>query len=136
MCHSNFEIDFTQNNVSMVIGKNGSGKSAILTALIVGLGGKASLTNRGSNVKGMAVIFAVIWDNLTVFVGFVKAGQSSGSVEIELSNEGPMAYKPRIYGKTITVVRNFSASGAGSYRVKSEMSKKLTLFPLRMSKRE
>ncbi|ERL92342.1 hypothetical protein D910_09659 [Dendroctonus ponderosae] len=87
----------------MVIGKNGSGKSAILTALIVGLGGKASLTNRGSSVKS-----------------FVKAGQSSGSVEIELCNEGPMAYKPRIYGKTITVVRNISASGAGSYRVKSE----------------
>ncbi|XP_048523241.1 structural maintenance of chromosomes protein 6 isoform X2 [Dendroctonus ponderosae] len=103
MCHSNFEIDFTKHNVSMVIGKNGSGKSAILTALIVGLGGKASLTNRGSSVKS-----------------FVKAGQSSGSVEIELCNEGPMAYKPRIYGKTITVVRNISASGAGSYRVKSE----------------
>lgn len=52
MCHSLLEVNFIQNNISMVIGKNGSGKSAILTALIVGLGGKASLTNRGSSVKG------------------------------------------------------------------------------------
>lgn len=34
------------------------GKSAVLTALIVGLGGKAVATNRGSSLKG-----------------FVKAGQ-------------------------------------------------------------
>lgn len=52
MCHSLLEVNFT-NNISIVIGKNGSGKSAILTALVVGLGGKASLTNRGSSVKGI-----------------------------------------------------------------------------------
>lgn len=51
MCHSLLEVNFT-NNISIIIGKNGSGKSAILTALIVGLGGKASLTNRGTSVKG------------------------------------------------------------------------------------
>lgn len=52
MCHSLLEVDFSTNNISFVIGKNGSGKSAILTALIIGLGGKATLTNRGNNVKG------------------------------------------------------------------------------------
>lgn len=51
MCHSLLEVKFT-NNISIIIGKNGSGKSAILTGLIVGLGGKASLTNRGTSVKG------------------------------------------------------------------------------------
>jgi len=103
MCHSLLEVDFTRKNISMVIGKNGSGKSAILTALIVGLGGKASLTNRGGSVKG-----------------FVKVGRNSGSVELQLCNEGAMAYRPRVYGKTITIIRNVTASGSGSYRIKSE----------------
>lgn len=56
MCHSFLEVNF-ENNVNVVIGKNGSGKSALLTALIVGLGGKASLTNRGSSIKGFFLIF-------------------------------------------------------------------------------
>jgi len=28
------------------------GKSAVMTALVVGLGGKAAVTNRGNNMKG------------------------------------------------------------------------------------
>lgn len=103
MCHSLLEVDFTQNNISMLIGKNGSGKSALLTALIVGLGGKANVTNRGSSIKS-----------------FVKNGKTSASIEIQLCNDGPMAYRPQVYGNTITVIRNLSASGGGSYRVKAE----------------
>ncbi|XP_050312592.1 structural maintenance of chromosomes protein 6 isoform X2 [Anthonomus grandis grandis] len=102
MCHSLLEVDFTQNNISMVIGKNGSGKSAILTSLIVGLGGKASLTSRGTSVKG-----------------FVKVGKPSCNIEIQLCNEGPMAYRPRLFGNTITIIRNISAGGGGSYKIKS-----------------
>ncbi|KAG5887604.1 hypothetical protein JTB14_002613 [Gonioctena quinquepunctata] len=102
MCHSLLEVNFT-NNISIIIGKNGSGKSAILTALIVGLGGKASLTNRGTTVKG-----------------FVKAGKPSGSIEIELCNEGPMSYRPTVYGKSINIIRNLNSSGGGTYRIRSE----------------
>ncbi|XP_044745596.1 structural maintenance of chromosomes protein 6 [Coccinella septempunctata] len=101
MCHSLLEINFT-SNASVVVGQNGSGKSAILTALILGLGGKASLTNRGTSIKG-----------------FVKAGKNSASLEITLCNEGPMAYRPKIYGPSITIIRNFTASGGSSYRIKS-----------------
>ncbi|XP_052739368.1 structural maintenance of chromosomes protein 6 isoform X2 [Bicyclus anynana] len=50
MCHENFKVDFTKR-VTFIVGRNGSGKSAILTALVVGLGGKASETNRGKNVQ-------------------------------------------------------------------------------------
>lgn len=64
MCHSLLEVNFT-NNISIVIGKNGSGKSAILTALVVGLGGKASLTNRGSSVKGMCLLISIIQTNIS-----------------------------------------------------------------------
>lgn len=103
MCHSLLEVDFTQNNISMLIGKNGSGKSALLTALIIGLGGKANVTNRGSSIKS-----------------FVKTGKTSATIEIQLCNDGPMSYRPQVYGNTITIIRNLSASGGGSYRVKAE----------------
>ncbi|VEN57133.1 unnamed protein product [Callosobruchus maculatus] len=83
MCHSLLEVKFN-NNISIMIGKNGSGKSAILTALVLGLGGKATFTNRGNNVKG------------------------------------PMAYKPAVYGKRINIRRTLTASGSGSYKIRSE----------------
>lgn len=64
-CHENLEINLNRN-VNFIVGRNGSGKSAILTALVVGLGGRASATNRGSNLhceyckenKHIIVIFA------------------------------------------------------------------------------
>lgn len=43
-------INFNER-VNLLVGNNGSGKSAILTALVVGLGCKASATNRSSNIK-------------------------------------------------------------------------------------
>ncbi|KAK5648751.1 hypothetical protein RI129_003643 [Pyrocoelia pectoralis] len=101
MCHSHLEVVFDQN-INYLIGRNGSGKSAILTSLVVGLGGKASLTNRGSSIKS-----------------FIKAGKNSASVEVTLRNEGPLAYRTDDYGNQITVVRNFTGSGASSYKIKS-----------------
>ncbi|KAK9874057.1 hypothetical protein WA026_002412 [Henosepilachna vigintioctopunctata] len=100
MCHSLLEIEFT-SNTSVLIGQNGSGKSAVLTALVVGLGGKANITNRGTSIKG-----------------FVKAGSNSANVEIVLHNGGPMAYKPNIYGTSITVIRHITAAGSSSYKIK------------------
>lgn len=50
MCHKSLEINLNKN-INFVIGRNGSGKSAILTALVVGLGGRAADTNRGKSIK-------------------------------------------------------------------------------------
>lgn len=56
MCHENFTINF-HPRVNFLVGRNGSGKSAILAALVLGLGGKAKATNRSNNVKGYIFVF-------------------------------------------------------------------------------
>lgn len=50
MCHENLVINF-HNRINLLIGNNGSGKSAILTALVIGLGSNARITNRSKNIK-------------------------------------------------------------------------------------
>lgn len=50
MCHSYLEIALGPL-INFIIGHNGSGKSAILTAITICLGGKATATNRGQSLK-------------------------------------------------------------------------------------
>lgn len=50
MCHRHLEIPLGPL-INFIIGHNGSGKSAILTAIAICLGGKASSTNRGQSLK-------------------------------------------------------------------------------------
>ncbi|XP_046424795.1 structural maintenance of chromosomes protein 6 [Neodiprion fabricii] len=99
MCHDALEI-YLNKNVNFIVGRNGSGKSALLTALVVGLGAKANTTSRGSSVKD-----------------FVKKGRNSAVIEITLCNEGPMAYKPEIYGDSILVRRTIGS--APGYKIKN-----------------
>lgn len=75
MCHSNFQVKLN-NNVNVFVGLNGSGKSAILTALAIGLGSKASSTSRSTNLKDL-----------------VKRGEASATIEITLSNDGIDAFE-------------------------------------------
>uniref|UniRef100_A0A2K6GZB3 Structural maintenance of chromosomes protein 6 n=1 Tax=Propithecus coquereli TaxID=379532 RepID=A0A2K6GZB3_PROCO len=103
MCHSMLGPFKFGSNVNFVVGNNGSGKSAVLTALIVGLGGKAIATNRGSSLKG-----------------FVKDGQSSADISITLRNRGDDAFKANVYGDSIVVQQHISMDGSRSYKLKSE----------------
>lgn len=50
MCHEHFSVELGPL-INFIVGKNGSGKSAVLTALTLCLGGKASATNRGQSLK-------------------------------------------------------------------------------------
>ena len=59
MCHSNLTVDFNART-NLLVGQNGSGKSAILTALIIGLGSKANATNRSSSIKGNDCFFCTL----------------------------------------------------------------------------
>ncbi|KAG7209626.1 hypothetical protein KM043_011277 [Ampulex compressa] len=99
MCHEALEVNLNQN-VNFIVGRNGSGKSAILAALTVGLGARAHITSRGASVKE-----------------FIKKGKTSASIEITLVNQGSMAYKPEVYGDTIIVIRTIGSSS--TYKIKN-----------------
>lgn len=101
MCHSKMEIDFHEN-VTFVTGENGSGKSAVLTALQVCLGSKASATNRGASIKDL-----------------IKSGKQKAVITIHMRNTGKDAYKPHIYGKEIIVTRRIDKNSGSSYQIKS-----------------
>ncbi|KAJ3219759.1 Structural maintenance of chromosomes protein 6 [Dinochytrium kinnereticum] len=102
MCHSYLQVNLN-SNINFVIGHNGSGKSAILTALTICLGGKASFTNRASSVKNL-----------------LKEGTTMGSITVRIRNMGPDAYKPEFYGKKIIIERRISKEGSNGYKIKSE----------------
>ncbi|XP_009988372.1 PREDICTED: structural maintenance of chromosomes protein 6 [Tauraco erythrolophus] len=103
MCHSMLGPFQFGSNLNFVVGSNGSGKSSVLTALIVGLGGKATATNRGSSLKM-----------------FVRDGETSADISITLRNQGRDAFKPEAYGSSIIVNQHISLDGNRSYRLKSK----------------
>ncbi|VVB13596.1 unnamed protein product [Arabis nemorensis] len=92
MCHSNLEIEFG-DCVNFITGQNGSGKSAILTALCVAFGCRAKGTQRASTLKD-----------------FIKTGCSNALVRVEMKNEGEDAFKPEIYGDVLIIERRISES--------------------------
>ncbi|KAF9783077.1 hypothetical protein IL306_009528 [Fusarium sp. DS 682] len=105
MCHERLHVDLGPL-INFIVGENGSGKSAVLTALTLCLGGKASDTNRGGSLKS-----------------FVKEGCEHGSLVVKIKNAGSDAYQPDIYGETIIVERHFSKSGSSGFKVKSAMGR-------------
>ncbi len=50
MCHTHLDVPLGPL-INFIVGHNGSGKSAILTAITICLGGKATATNRGQSLK-------------------------------------------------------------------------------------
>ena len=75
MCHEVFDY-IPKRKVNFLTGVNGSGKSAVMSALIFGLGGGSKITNRGSANKNL-----------------IRTGQGQASVEISLYNRGETAYR-------------------------------------------
>ena len=53
LCHDRLDLEFNQH-INFIIGKNGSGKSAILTGIVIALGERASATCRGQSIKGIS----------------------------------------------------------------------------------
>lgn len=102
MCHGGFSYRLGPL-INFICGKNGSGKSAILTAIVLCLGGKASATNRGARLQN-----------------FIKEGQDHASIVCKIKNQGEGAYMPELYGKSIFVERHFTRNGGSGFKLKSE----------------
>ena len=105
MCHSNLTIKLGPL-INFIIGHNGSGKSAVLTALQLCLGGKATSTNRGQSLKN-----------------FIKTGAEQATLAVRIKNQGEAAYQPELYGKTIIVERIFSRAGTSGFKIKNQDGK-------------
>lgn len=108
MCHEYFEMEFGPI-LNFIVGNNGSGKSAILTAITVGLGAKASETNRGNSLKDL-----------------IRNGCYSTKITITLNNSAYGAYQPGVYGKEIIIERIIKRDGPASFSLKTESGKEIS----------
>ncbi|XP_017845127.1 structural maintenance of chromosomes protein 6 [Drosophila busckii] len=110
MCHSNLFIEFGPN-INFLVGNNGSGKSAVITALALGLTSSARATSRASSIQKL-----------------IKNGETNACIELTISNYGLRPFKFDVYGPAITVVRHIRQS-ASTYELKNvnkvTVSKKL-----------
>ena len=102
MCHTRLHVEFGPL-INFVVGMNGSGKSAVLTAVTLCLGGKAASTNRGASMKTL-----------------IKTGEDQAILMVRLKNEGNDAYQPDVFGPSIIVERHFSRTGSSGYKLKND----------------
>lgn len=107
MCHKHFSFSLGPL-INFICGQNGSGKSAILTAIILCLGGKASTTNRGGSLKR-----------------FIKEGADASRIICRLKNQGEGSFMPEEYGDVIEIERHFSRAGTTGYKIRSEGGRRI-----------
>ncbi|CAF0907345.1 unnamed protein product [Rotaria sordida] len=105
MCHTFLEFDFNEN-LNMVIGNNGSGKSAVMNAITLTLGGRATSTSRCSNIGR-----------------FIQHGKSFAEICVVLCNQGLEAIDIERFGRAITIIRKITIKGSSHYLVKNEYDK-------------
>ena len=99
MCHGSF--NWTPNkNINFLIGQNGSGKSSILQAIVLGLLADSKHTKRYSKLGD-----------------FVQKGKRKADIRITLKNEGDDAYRLDVYGPSITFIRSITDLGQSSVKL-------------------
>ena len=77
-----------------------------MAGIVVGLGGTARNTERGSSLKQ-----------------FIRSGETTAEIKINLRNRGKEAYRPEVFGECIIVERAIKRDGTGSYKVKNSKGK-------------
>ena len=87
--------------LTFLIGHNGSGKSAILTAITICLGYKATATQRAPSLRAL-----------------IRHGQQVAECELVIRNQGHDAYRHHDYGNTITIHRRITQD-TSSFKLKS-----------------
>jgi len=107
MCHR-YQVVELGPQVNFVIGHNGSGKSAVLTAITLLLGAKASSTSRGTSLKT-----------------FIREGEKKAEVSLHLTNRGDEAFKPDTYGDEIIIERTISKDGSSGFKIKGSLDNRV-----------
>jgi structural maintenance of chromosomes protein 6 len=106
MSHESFEYPLGRN-VNIVNGPNGSGKSAIVAAVQIGLGARASATERAASLAD-----------------HIMHGKENAVVQIRIHNsidkEGDTSYKHDIYGDYINIERTLVRGGNGRWKVSGQ----------------
>jgi chromosome segregation ATPase len=109
MNHANLEVELGPQ-INFITGPNGSGKSAILVGLALCLGAGTAFTQRA----------AKLGEN-------VRSGSQKAIISVTLRNVGAEAYKPELYGRSITVERTIVAgTGSSSYKFKDHGGRVVT----------
>uniref|UniRef100_A0A453KGB0 Rad50/SbcC-type AAA domain-containing protein n=1 Tax=Aegilops tauschii subsp. strangulata TaxID=200361 RepID=A0A453KGB0_AEGTS len=96
MCHSSLHIELGEH-VNFITGQNGSGKSAILTALCIAFGCRAKNTQRAATIKD-----------------FIKTGCSYAAISVDINNQGEDSFKPDVYGNLIKLERRITESSSST----------------------
>ena len=104
MCHANCVVELGPR-INYITGENGSGKSAVLTALSVALGAKMKSIGRSSSKSAK---------------GMIKSGANSAKIVVVMSNDGEDAFRPEVFGRCITVEKVLNVAGANSLKIKNE----------------
>ena len=96
MNHTRLHVTLNAN-LNFITGRNGSGKSAIATALMIALGCRTVNTGRGSNLGSL-----------------VREGATSPAIiQVCMHNAGADAYEPEIFGKKIIIERQIRKTPSG-----------------------
>jgi len=104
-CHSSLDFEF-HPYINFILGRNGSGKSAIMDAIVLCLGGRAAATGRQASAKT-----------------FIKTNCDKAELSITIANIGEEAYRPNDYGCRITIERKLSKDGTSGYRLLNDKNK-------------
>ncbi|ORX37313.1 P-loop containing nucleoside triphosphate hydrolase protein [Kockovaella imperatae] len=102
MCHRHFSVELG-NRMNFIVGHNG-----MLTGIAVALGGKAAVTGRGQGLKDL-----------------IRRDADKAVVTVIMSNEGPEAFKPELYGSQIVIERTLHKNGGSSYRFRATRDGKI-----------
>ena len=108
MSADSLEIDMGPR-VNFIAGQNGSGKSTIVAALMMGLGATAMRTGRGSSLADLVGKYA-----------------DEAVIRITLRNRGYDAFEFDKYGVSILVERKIRKTGTSSYMLKSAKGKTIS----------
>ncbi|KCV71418.1 hypothetical protein H696_02365 [Fonticula alba] len=91
LIHANFGP-----SLNFITGRNGSGKSSILSAIITVLGERATVTGRADSLQGL-----------------IKNGFESANLMVAIHNIGPLAFEPDVHGPIIVIQRILRRAASG-----------------------